>query len=177
TALRLRHYLRAYGYQLEKTPPAPLPDSRSLALLKTLVTQVGSLHKALGQLNGLAQAAEKEKRLDISMSDKQKNSHDLESLLRNFEDAGVIHVNGNTLHFTSETNRSFAKGGWLEHYVFRTVGRLSDVLAIRDKDTNLKLVDNAGVKNELDVVFMARNRGGRAGSAGHVCELSAIGRG
>ncbi|MEJ2418834.1 MAG: DUF1887 family CARF protein, partial [Exilibacterium sp.] len=43
TALRLRHYLRAYGYQLEKTPPVPLPDSRSLALLKTLVTQVGSL--------------------------------------------------------------------------------------------------------------------------------------
>ncbi len=158
TELRLSHYLRAYGYLSEKTPPTSLPDSRCRDLLQTLTTQVDSLEKPLGHLNGLAHAAEEQNRLDISLSGTQKDNHNLETLLRHFEDAGVVRVDGNTLHFTSEANRSFVKGGWLEHYVFRAVGRLSDILNIRDKDINLKLVNNTGVKNELDVVFLARNR-------------------
>lgn len=62
------------------------------------------------------------------------------------------------MRFTSEADRSFVKGGWLEHHVFRMVCNLSDKLGIRDKAANLTLVDQAGVKNELDVAFMARNR-------------------
>ena len=158
STLRLPHYLRAYGYRLEVGSRRPQLRPRCLDLLQTLVTQVGSLERALGELNRLAQTAEDDNQLHAAISDEQLDSRSFDALLRDFEQAGVLSVDGNVLHFAGEADRSFAKGGWLEHYVFRTVGALSASLDIRDKDTNLEVVDESGVKNELDIAFMARNR-------------------
>jgi hypothetical protein len=82
----------------------------------------------------------------------------LEALLRNFESAGVLSVTGNKVRFASEQERSFTKGGWLEHHAYRTITALHSELAVRDKAANLVVVDEGGVKNELDIAFLARNR-------------------
>lgn len=156
--LRLRHYLRGYGFSLEEGIDRPQPSQRHNELLATLITQVGSLEHALGQLNWLAQTAEEKKRLQATLSESQRDSRSLEALLRIFEDAGVLRTQGDTLTFIDENERSFAKGGWLEHHVFRTVSDLSGELHIRDKAANLVVVDQGNVKNELDVAFMAKNR-------------------
>ena len=156
--LRLRSYLRGYGYTLENGVERPQPDQRHNDLLRTLITQVGSLEQPLGQLNWLGQEAESKKRLKVALTAKQQDSRCLEALLRIFEEAGVLSVEGAALNFTNENERAFAKGGWLEQHVFRTVSDLSGELAIRDKAANLIVVDPTGVKNELDVAFMARNR-------------------
>jgi hypothetical protein len=156
--LRLPHYLRGYGFRLEEGIDRPQPSQRHNELLATLITQVGSLEQALGQLNWLAQSAEEKKRLQVSLSESQKDSRSLEALLRIFEEAGVLHTQNGTLNFTDENERNFAKGGWLEHHVFRTVSALTGELHIRDKAANLVVVDPSGVKNELDVAFMAKNR-------------------
>lgn len=156
--LRLRHYLLGYGFSLDEGIERPQPSQRHDDLLSTLITQVGSLEQALGQLNWLAQQAEEKKHLQVMLSAQQQDSRNLEALLRIFEDAGVLSVQGETLNFTNEAERGFAKGGWLELYVFRTVSALTEDLGLRDKAANLVVLDKSGVKNELDVAFMAKNR-------------------
>jgi len=157
-ALGLSHYLQAYGFRREKaTPPPPLREGAD-ELLQTLVTQVGSLERPLGQLNWLAEQAERNNRTSVQMNDAQLDSRSLNALLRNFEEAGLLRVVGEAIHFTDAPARSFAKGGWLERHVFRRVAALRDELGMRDQEANLHLVDAEGVRNELDVAFIARNR-------------------
>lgn len=158
TTLRLSHYLRAYGYKSEKGADCQPPGRHHGELLQALVTQVGSLEQALGQLNWLAQEAEDRRRFDIKLSSQQMDSRGLDALLRQFEDAGVLYMQADTLNFRSESDRAFAKGGWLERHVFKTVSVIAGDISIRDKAVNLVVVDDAGVKNELDIAFMARNR-------------------
>jgi len=158
TQLRLPHYLQGYGFRLEEGIARPSPEPRHNALLQTLVSQVGSLEGPLGQLNYLAQQAEDNKKLEVNLTQGQQDSRSLEALLRNFEDAGALTIIGNKIRFTSEFDRSFIKGGWLEYYVYRTVESLHGPLGVRDKAANLVVVDESGVKNELDVAFLARNR-------------------
>lgn len=155
-ALRLPHYLRAYGFSIER--PQPSRRNHCDELLEALITQVGRLEAPLGQLNLLAQEAEDKHRLTAELNPQQSNGRGLETLLRHFETAGILAVKDGTLHFTDEQDRSFAKGGWLEHHVYRIVSTLHGELGIRDQAANLVVVDESGVKNELDVAFMARNR-------------------
>ena len=156
--LRLPHYLKGYGFHLEQGIERPSPDRRHNELLQAMISQVGSLEVALGQLNFLAQVAEEKKRLYIELSPEQQDSRSLEALLRNFETAGVLTVEGNKIRFSSEQDRSFTKGGWLEHHVYRSISALHSELGVRDKAANLVVADLSDVKNELDVAFLARNR-------------------
>jgi hypothetical protein len=156
--LRLPHYLRGYGFRLEEGIERPSADHRHNELLQTMVSQVGSLEAPLGQLNYLAQLAEDHRKLNIDLTPEQQDSRSLEALLRNFESAGVLSIQNNKIQFASEQDRSFTKGGWLEHHVFRTISALHSELGIRDKAANLVVVDESGVKNELDIAFLAKNR-------------------
>lgn len=156
--LRLPHYLRGYGFQLEEGIARPSANHRHNELLQTMVSQVGSLEAPLGQLNYLAQQAEDKKRLTIDLTPEQQDSRSLEALLRNFESAGILSAQGSKITFATEQDRSFAKGGWLEHHVYRTISALHSELGVRDKAANLVVVDESGVKNELDISFLARNR-------------------
>ena len=127
-------------------------------LLDTLVSQVGSLEQPLGKLNYLAQLAQEQGHLDVKMTVEQADSRQLEALLRNFQNAAVLKVTGDVIRFASTQDLAFANGGWLEQHVFRTVASLHGTLGVRDKAANLVVVDVTGVKNEMDVAFMAHNR-------------------
>lgn len=156
--LRLRHYLRGYGFILDQRVARPQPNQRYNDLLQTLIVQMGSLEKPLSQLNWLAQQAEDRDSLDVAMSPEQLDSRSLEALLRNLEEAQILSLKREIITFAGNAERSFAKGGWLETYVFRTVSALTEELALRDKAMNVVVLDKNGVKNELDVAFLARNR-------------------
>ena len=156
--LRLTHYLRGYGYTPEGAVERPQPDARHNQLLETLILQVGSLEQPLGQLNYLAQQAEDKRTLAVKMTAEQGDSRRLDALLQIFTQAGALKVKGDRIEFSSAQELSFVKGGWLEHHVFRTVTALHGDLGLRDKAANLAVADPAGVKNEMDVAFMARNR-------------------
>lgn len=156
--LRLSHYLRAYGYTPEGPVDRPLPEARHNDLLDTLILQVGSLEQPLGQLNYLAQQAQDLRRLDVKLTIEQSDSRKLEALLRIFENASTLKVTGDVIRFASEQDLIFVKGGWIEQHVYRTVTALHGALGLRDKAANLCVVDATGVKNEMDVAFMAHNR-------------------
>lgn len=155
--LRLRHYLRAYGFELPDPPVRPQATRAQRDLTQTLISQIGSLEAPITNLNWLAQQAEEQRRLVSPMNQTQQDSRSLEALLRHFDEAGILRVQRDSIHFADESARDFAKGGWLEHHVYDCVARATGPLTIRDKAINLKVV-NQGVANELDVALMVRNR-------------------
>jgi len=156
--LRLPHYLRAYGYSVPGEFRSSWSDSCVVELAQTLVVQTGSLQRAVARLNAIAKRAEDNNRLREGLEPGQLDEYGFEALLRHFETAGVLVLKGNDVEFASEAHRALAKGGWLEQHVFRVVTSLADDLGIRDKAMNLCVTDRDGVKNELDVAFIARNR-------------------
>lgn len=156
--LRLRHYLMGYGFDLGSSSSRPPADDRLADLIQTLLLQIGSLEKPLGQLNWLAQQAEDRRALSITIDARQSDDPGLTALLRQFQEADVLTVLGNTLTFPDETRRGFAKGGWLEHHLHRVVSAQGKALGLRDLAANLEVTDAGGVTNELDLVFLARNR-------------------
>lgn len=156
--LRLSHYLRAYGFSLENGVDRPAPEARHTEALETLVMQVGSLAQPLSQLNYLAQIAEDKKSLIVEIGRDRNTQGSLPQLLTVFEKAGCLQVQGEHIRFRNELERDFVKGGWLEHHVFRRVTALHGSLELRDKAANLTVTDGTGVKNEMDIAFLARNR-------------------
>ena len=154
--LRLRHYLLGYGYTLSEGIERPQPNAAWQTLLQDLVLNVGSLEEPIGQLNHLSQEARKT--LRVTLSPRQRDSLGLDALLRKFEIAQVLKRQGEHLIFDSETARSFANGGWIEHYVYQTVCQVTGELTIRDKAANLQVQDPSRQPNEIDVAFLARNR-------------------
>jgi hypothetical protein len=156
--LRLRHYLMGYGFDLGSSSPRPPADDRLDALIQTLLLQIGSLEKPLGQLNWLAQQAEDRRALTVTLDTRHSDDHGLTALLRQCQDAGVLTLTGAAITFPDEASRAFAKGGWLEHHLHRVVSGLGGALGLRDLAANLEVTDAGGVTNELDLVFLARNR-------------------
>lgn len=157
--LRLRHYLRGYGFSLKEKPQRPQASVAQQQLTQNLATQVGSLEDAITTLNALAQEAENRRRLDVQMNSGQLDSRSLDVLLRDFANAGALKVQGDHIHFTSAAMRDFVKGGWLELHAIQAVHQVTGVLGVRDKAVNLEVIDIAsGTPSELDIAFMARNR-------------------
>jgi len=155
--LRLRHYLRSYGFDLGGVPARPQATRQQRDLTQTLITHIGSLEGAITQMNWLAQQAEDRHLLKVRMDAQQQDNRNLEALLRHFETAAALRVEHDMIRFTDEAARTFVKGGWLEHHVFDCVCTLTENGCIRDKAMNLE-VSSQGVKNELDIALMARNR-------------------
>ncbi len=157
--LKLRHYLRSYGFELPGKPNRSNASAAEQQLSQTLAQQAGSLENSISVLNALAQDAENRRSLSVPMNDWQRDSRSLDVLLRYFEDAQALTVTGERIQFASEAARDFVKGGWLELHAIDAVHQITGPLGIRDKAMGLEVVDAATqTRNELDIAFMARNR-------------------
>lgn len=157
--LKLRHYLRSYGFELTSKPNRSQASAAQQLLTQTLVEQVGSLEASISVLNALAQDAENRRSLGVPMNDWQRDSRSLDVLLRYFEDAAALSVQGDRIQFASEATRDFVKGGWLELHAIQAVHQVTGPLGIRDKAMGLEVQDvTTQTRNELDIAFMARNR-------------------
>lgn len=156
--LRIRHYLRSYGFTLSHKPQRPQASREQQQVTDTLIKDIGSLEKPLSTLNWLAQQAEQKNALSITLEAHQQDDYELDALLRHFSSAQALSLHGNQIRFASANARDFVKGGWLELHVMQAVHTCTGPLNIRDKATGLEVITAGGVKNELDVVFMAQNR-------------------
>lgn len=157
--LKLRHYLRSYGFEIATKPSRTQASSAQQQLTQSLVQQIGSLESSVSVLNALAQEAEARRSSSVVMADWQRDSRSLEVLLRYFEDAQTLTVKGDRIHFVDEAARSFVKGGWLELHAIQAVHQVTGAMEIRDKAMGLEVVDSTTqTRNELDIAFMARNR-------------------
>jgi len=157
--LKLRHYLQSYGFSFAGKPDRAQPTHQQQELTQTLALQVGSLEDAISNLNAMAQDAENRRSLSAQLNAWQRDSRSLDVLLRHFENAQALRLNDGTIHFTSQAQRDFVKGGWLELHAIQAVHQVTGSLGIRDKAVGLEVIDDASkTRNELDIAFMARNR-------------------
>jgi hypothetical protein len=150
----LATFLLAHGYQ------ATIPDARRLpdawhAVADRLAQEAGNWGKAIGRLNAIAKVAEERRSLDARRIDTDE-SGPWDDMLRALSDGGVIdYYDDRTVRFPNEEARFFANGGWLEHYVYRTLRTLPE---IKDVSMNVTVKDETGNRNELDTAFLHRNR-------------------
>lgn len=111
----------------------------------------------ISSLNALTQNANNNK-LEASLIGYQ---NDLKLIIEDLVDDGLVKLNGDIVDFQNEETRSFLNGNWLEYFTYRQVSEIVDVI---DVDWNVEVVnseyekDKFGVNNELDVIFMARNK-------------------
>ncbi|WP_416391282.1 DUF1887 family CARF protein [Alloalcanivorax xenomutans] len=158
----LNTYIQSYGYAFrEKGTIAGLPQNLR-DLCQQLVLKVNEWQGAIGQLNLLASEAERTNTLAVSMNSTIKHPDpQLAVLLNECTAAGLLSSKvTDTVHFTDETARSWANGGWLEYYVNSKLNELKGEGVIQDSPRlNLHIHrQGATSHNEVDVCFMARNR-------------------
>jgi hypothetical protein len=154
--LRLRHYLRGYGFHLHEGLVRPEPNAAWQRLVTDIIQNIGSLEEAIGQLNYLSQEAQRS--LSYVLTPRQTANHNLDALLRKFEEARVLSRRNDQVIFPSEAARRFANGGWIEYHVYQAVCQVTGLIGIRDKASNLQVTNADGQPNEIDVAFMAKNR-------------------
>jgi hypothetical protein len=156
-AVRLRHYLGAYGIRIEGDPQRRSASAVQRAFVENVLAYYERYRPALPLLNGALQRAEDQRALVVELTDTESDSRSLAELLEAARDQGFVRLEGRRLALADEAARDFLKGGWLEQHVSDTVAGLGGELAVRDRAVNLNVL-HGDVRSELDVVFLCRNR-------------------
>ena len=157
--LKLRHYLRSYGFELTQKPNRSQANAAQEQLTQNLVANVSGLENSITTLNALTQDAERRNSLSVDLVDWQRTDIALDVLLRDFESCNALTRQGDRIQFPHKDARDFVKGGWLELHTIQAVHQVTGPLGIRDKALGLEVIDEASdTRNELDIAFMARNR-------------------
>ncbi len=162
--LKLEPYLHAHGWKVIERPALPALSSSLRELTGELVLQCGSLERALGVMNWYAQQCEGKPDRAVKLEEGDERNPGFMALIDKFARFGACRRQGNRLIFDDERARFFCNGGWLEQHVVDAVNTLRKRAGIQDLAAGLRvraldnrLTGSAG-SNELDVVFIARNR-------------------
>ena len=155
--VKAKTYLAAYGYEIKDAGTVQIPPERQ-QLCTHLVDNAVRYAGVLPILNGCAEAAKKKNPLWAKLEERHQTFTKLQELLDCFSQAQLIHRSNDKLYFVDESARRFAGGGWLEDYVVKTLNRLKGDKIVHDHLGNVVVETRAGVRNEIDVAFTARNR-------------------
>jgi len=150
----LATFLLAHGYQANIPGPRKLPETWNAAA-DALAQQAGPWGRAIGRLNAIAKEAEERRSLEGRRIDNDE-AGPWDEMLKTLYDSGVIaYYDDRKVRFTDDNARFFANGGWLEHFVYRTLRTLP---ALKDLSMNVTVEDEKGNRNELDAAFLLHNR-------------------
>ncbi len=156
--LRLRHYLQSYGFTIPNPIEKPARSSDEEHFIQKVVTQYAQLERGLSQLNFIGQRSESSRKLEVTLSDNERDSRSLSDLLSIAASSKLIKQSDGVITYASEAARNFSKGGWLEVQTFYAVTQLTTELQIRDRACNLEVLSGNQAKNEIDIAFLAGNR-------------------
>ena len=156
--IKVHEYLKAFNTQVMnqgQTDPEP-PESR--ALTEWLIDNIGTHDKQISKLNYMAMMADGHH--NHKLTHDNHNDHQLQELLRHFEEAGMLSIKGKNISFIDKDKRFYCNGGWLENHVFALLyGMRKQRPQLIDVAKGLEIVRNQGtVKNEIDVIAMHKNR-------------------
>lgn len=159
--IKLPHFLTAYGAEMESKGDMQVPPVYR-QLTTHLVQHIGDYAKAVSALNWYAATADSITLNSKPLSLQHLKWPELQALLEEFQKAGLVRLQGETIVFSDTESRVFVNGGWLELHVFDQVQTLRKRLpVIQDAARGVQVVRHIGkgeVRNELDVAFLANNR-------------------
>lgn len=158
--IKVESYLKAYGYQILNEQRSCGLTARHRDFCQQMILHVTEWEFALGQLNRLAKEAERNDKLQASLSLLEKHDNHLERLLKECQSAQILNYypSDNKIEFINDQTRFFANGGWLEEFINSQLNELKAEGILQDNShLNLKIA-SAKSSNEIDVAFMAKNR-------------------
>lgn len=151
----IKEYLAAHGVTETGRADTRIPDDW-VAYAERLIEDIERYKDALATLNLLA--AQAERRGLVARWEHRPTGPAWESLRDLCEQFALASFDGTGVRFTNESARAYIAGGWLEHLLHRRLEGLADELGIQDLALNLRVERGQGVKNELDLAFLAHNR-------------------
>lgn len=156
--IKLESFLQAYGASIDGQPQRNIPQKKHLEIAHTIVEHLSRYQKPLGALNSLAYRAS---RSLISPPIEWKQEA-LDELIDLFASYGFLKRENDKLHFSSEPDRFFVNGSWIEAWVFDQLRKLRKTdNNIQDCAYNINIERTQfgkPVPNELDVAFLRNNR-------------------
>jgi hypothetical protein len=155
--ISVQQYLETYGYRIEnskKTTRGILIHEENLCAY--LIQHVTKLDEAVSLLNKYASIAEKQNNLKAAYTEKFS---DFIQLLKECQAESFLTFDNHFIYFKDESSRQFLNGGWLEVYINALLNPLKKEGFLQDSPhLNAEIIHDKNIKNELDVVFMAKNR-------------------
>lgn len=156
--LKLEEFFQVHGYQVTSLRRKTITRARQ-QLGERLVEKVSLFSHALGPLNYLAGTAENRPSLQSDrIAKKNWATNGFKLLVDLLVDQGLLRVGNDHFIFTSEEDRFFVNGGWLEEYLFSRIDRLRNRFKIQDSAMSVQVESSTGTKNEIDVALLHNNR-------------------
>lgn len=154
----LKAYLLAYGLRLQKAPPAKLPFTSALKALTERLLKTESFRSCYPEINYLAAQAAQSSALTAECAELTPAAS---ALLDEFEQCGLLQVQGKRIRFASEEARFFVNGGWLEDLTAAIVqaefpdSKVIPNAQVENLATQQSSSTDKTVRNELDTLFWA----------------------
>lgn len=155
--LNLSEFMFAHGFEVSTLRYDPVAPSHS-QLGRILLDDIGKHEKAIGAVNYLASTAENKDLLSDHIGPRQTNVKGFHSLVELLTNHGLLRHEDGRLRFTSEADRFFVNGGWLEEFLFSCVMRLGESMKIQDVAMGVEVCSPSGSRNEIDVAILYNNR-------------------
>ncbi|MBN8507902.1 MAG: DUF1887 family protein [Burkholderiales bacterium] len=156
--MKVQDLLDSHGYAVE-SPQRPQVTAGDRDLCARLIDHVKADGIGLGLLNRLAASDEARQRLQVLLSDQDRDSQSLGRVIDLFCDAGHLRRDRQRLVFPDDASRQFANGGWLELHVYQVLNDLrGEKAGITDVAMGVGIRHPDGrTRNELDVACLLRN--------------------
>ncbi|MCK5876503.1 MAG: DUF1887 family protein, partial [Candidatus Marithrix sp.] len=137
--IKLPAFLHANGAQVSNQGKQSGVPSDLRHLTQELVKNSKILAKPLAAINWLAQQAELDLKSPI-LSVGQQNWYELQVLINQFAEAGLLESKQDRLYFKDEAARFFVNGGWLEVYTYGLLyGLRGEISKIQDVGRSIEL--------------------------------------
>lgn len=156
--MKVQDLLDSHGYSMTSVQrPQVSADDRDLCA--RLIDHVKSDGIGLGMLNWLAGSDQARNRLQVSLSDRDRDSQSLARVIDLFKDAKRLQFDGHAISFPNEASRQFVNGGWLELHAYQVLSNLrGEKSGITDVAMSVVIEHPDGrTCNELDVACLIRN--------------------
>ena len=153
----LEHYLLAYGYRIDisnKKEELNFDYSRK-ELCETLIKNYSVYSNGIRAINYMAMTTKNKQSLTYLLDRSTDKYPALIALLEEFEKYKTLKLSADKVEFSSEANRQFVNGGWLESYVYDAICKIVQGKKIAK---NISIVTDSRVNNEIDVAFVYDNR-------------------
>jgi len=153
--IKLNDYFNIHGYAVISKREKNLKlVSGSHALCRELFADFDKYGGQVSYLNKLAAGAEEY----FSLKAKANIKKEQVPIFELFKKHGFISSYDETMvRFSSEDDRSFCKGIWLEDYLHQTLKSINKDDGLQDFATSIIIESASGTKHELDAAFIYKN--------------------
>jgi len=162
--LTLQEFFKIHSVRLMETATNKIPPGRVDIGKNILSKRSREIDQAISEWNYISSKASNNSQLlsQLKQTNIQKNAA-FEHLAYLFENEELVRIDGKNCYFSSEQNRFFINGGWLEELLHSEMNKMKSTLGIscvaRSVNVEYQAANNViAVKNELDLVFIIQNR-------------------